>query len=103
MTTEILRQREDTGHAAGGDEGRTLCGLLASTVQRRGGAFFAGLGMKILEVYGMTETTGLVTATPVRRGSRFRRGAGMPPSRSLRRGSRLRRSAGMPRHLLCRP
>jgi long-chain acyl-CoA synthetase len=25
-------------------------------------AFFAGLGMKILEVYGMTETTGLVTA-----------------------------------------
>ena len=37
MTTEILQQREDTGHAAGGDEGRTLCGLLASTVQRRGG------------------------------------------------------------------
>ena len=27
-------------------------------------AFFAGLGMKILEVYGMTETTGLVTASP---------------------------------------
>ena len=37
MTTEILQQREDTGHAAGGDEGWTLCGLLASTVQRRGG------------------------------------------------------------------
>ena len=37
MTTEILQQREDTGYAAGGDEGRTLCGLLASTVQRRGG------------------------------------------------------------------
>ena len=37
MTAEILQQREDTGHAPGGDEGRTLCGLLASTVQRRGG------------------------------------------------------------------
>ena len=37
MTTEILQQREDTGHAAGGDEGWTLCGLLASIVQRRGG------------------------------------------------------------------
>jgi long-chain acyl-CoA synthetase len=37
VTTEILRQREDTGHAAEGDEGRTLCGLLASTVQRQGG------------------------------------------------------------------
>ena len=36
MTTEILQQRADTGHVAGGDEGRTLCGLLASTVQRRG-------------------------------------------------------------------
>ena len=37
MTTEILQLRADTGHAAGGDEGRTLCGLLASTVRRRGG------------------------------------------------------------------
>jgi long-chain acyl-CoA synthetase len=37
VTAEIVQQREDTGHAAGGDEGRTLCGLLASTVQRRGG------------------------------------------------------------------
>ena len=37
MTTEILQQWEDTGHVAGGDEGRTLCSLLASTVQRRGG------------------------------------------------------------------
>ena len=37
MTTEILQQREGTGHAAGGDEGWTLCSLLASTVQRRGG------------------------------------------------------------------
>jgi long-chain acyl-CoA synthetase len=36
VTTEILQQRADTGHVAGGDEGRTLCGLLASTVQRRG-------------------------------------------------------------------
>ena len=36
MTTEILQQRADTGHAAGGGEGRTLCGLLASTVRRRG-------------------------------------------------------------------
>jgi len=136
VTTEILQQREDTGHAAGGDEGWTLCGLLASIVQRRGGepaysdrddggpwqtitweqtrqqalelaagliglglqpgervalmlpnrvehvladlgvvhaggvpvtfhptlAAFAGLGMKIPEAYGMTETTGLVTA-----------------------------------------
>ena len=37
MTTEILQQREGTGHVAGGDEGWTLCSLLASTVQRRGG------------------------------------------------------------------
>ena len=37
MTTEILQQPGDTRHAAGGDEGQTLCGLLASTVQRRGG------------------------------------------------------------------
>ena len=37
MTTEILQPRADAGHAAGGDEGRTLCGLLAATVQRRGG------------------------------------------------------------------
>lgn len=29
-------------------------------------AFFAGLGMTILEVYGMTETTGLVTANTAR-------------------------------------
>ena len=36
MTTEILQQREHTAHVAGGDEGRTLCGLLASTVRRRG-------------------------------------------------------------------
>ena len=37
MTTEILQQREGTGHVVGGDEGWTLCSLLASTVQRRGG------------------------------------------------------------------
>ncbi len=37
MTTEILQPRADVGPAAGGDEGRTLCGLLACTVQRRGG------------------------------------------------------------------
>ena len=37
MTTEILQQRADTGYAARGDEGRTLCGLLASTVRRWGG------------------------------------------------------------------
>jgi long-chain acyl-CoA synthetase len=37
VTTEILQQREDIEHAAGGDEGRTLCGLLASAVRRRGG------------------------------------------------------------------
>ena len=36
MTTEILQAWADTGPAAGGGEGRTLCGLLASTVQRRG-------------------------------------------------------------------
>ncbi len=33
MTTEILRQPADTGHAAGADEDRTLCGLLARVRQ----------------------------------------------------------------------
>ena len=49
---------------------RSLLGLGEATMVRSAAApltpdvaaFFAGLGMKILEVYGMTETTGLVTA-----------------------------------------
>ena len=49
---------------------RSLLGLGEATTVRSAAAplppgvaaFFAGLGMKILEMYGMTETTGLVTA-----------------------------------------
>jgi long-chain acyl-CoA synthetase len=49
---------------------RSLLGLGEATMVRSAAAplppdvaaFFAGLGMKLLEVYGMTETTGLVTA-----------------------------------------
>lgn len=32
-----MHKRKDTRHTAGGDEGRTLCGLLAPTVRRWGG------------------------------------------------------------------
>ena len=50
---------------------RSLLGLGEATMVRSAAAplppdvaaFFAGLGMKILEAYGMTETTGLVTAS----------------------------------------
>ena len=37
MTAEVLRQRADIEHLAGTEEGRTLCGLLADTVERWGG------------------------------------------------------------------
>ena len=44
---------------------RTMVSSAAAPLPPEVGAFFAGLGMRILDIYGMTETTGAFTSNTV--------------------------------------